>query len=223
MICWMCEKISAIIQMSTLVTWLLQCWDKGSSILELEGSQAAVITFWVKGILIRQMERGTQVLSLWWRWFLSGMKERNPFKKDRWTTMKTSIQYLQELAMLEMFYSAPNNRQSPTDQDEILCTWPMWQTFVQNALSVYATSLAVIIWKAEAPMMDLVAHQLQQCEENLCSSLLSCILAVENLSKSGKSCSRSFSNKERIGPTRHLYRPVCQLFKWAFFCSRGRI
>lgn len=64
------------------------------------------------------MERGTQV-SACGGGDSSGVKEKNPFKKDKWTTMRTSIQYVQELAMLEMIYSDPNNIQSPTAQDEI--------------------------------------------------------------------------------------------------------
>ncbi|KAK4823427.1 hypothetical protein QYF61_002113 [Mycteria americana] len=52
-------------------------------------------------------------LSLWRR-LLSAMKERYPFKEDaiyhpgKWTTMEKSIQYLRELAMLEVIYDGGN-------------------------------------------------------------------------------------------------------------------
>ncbi|GAB0208401.1 hypothetical protein GRJ2_003305800 [Grus japonensis] len=80
-----------------------------------------------------------------------------------------------------MVYYDPDNAQLPTDPDEVQCTRPMWQKFVQRGRSSYANSLAVINWKSEeAPTVDEVAGQLWQYEESLSSSLLS---AVEKLSQ----------------------------------------
>ncbi|KAK4811260.1 hypothetical protein QYF61_022157 [Mycteria americana] len=76
-----------------IVTWLLRCWDSGASSLELEA-----------------------------------MKERYPFKEDvvyrpgKWTTMEKGIQYLRELAMLEVIYGDLDDEQIPTDADEVQCT-----------------------------------------------------------------------------------------------------
>ncbi|GAB0208015.1 hypothetical protein GRJ2_003267200 [Grus japonensis] len=117
------------------------------------------------------------------------MRERYPFKEDvchpgKWITMEGGIQYLRELAVWEMVYYDPDNVQLPTDPDEVQCTQPMWQRFVQSAPPVYAKSLAVLAWKdEEAPTAKEVAGQLQQYEENLSSSLQACVSAVERLSK----------------------------------------
>ncbi|KAK4817536.1 hypothetical protein QYF61_019454 [Mycteria americana] len=63
-----------------------------------------------EGDIDKATGKGAQALSLW-RWLLSGVKERYPFKEDvichrvKWTTMERGIQYLRELAMLEVIYS----------------------------------------------------------------------------------------------------------------------
>ncbi|KAK4807056.1 hypothetical protein QYF61_018397 [Mycteria americana] len=75
----------------------------------------------------KAMGKGTQALSLW-RQLLSAMKERYPFKEDvvyrpgKWTIMERGIQYLRELAMLEMVYGDLNNEQLSKDPDELRCT-----------------------------------------------------------------------------------------------------
>ncbi|GAB0204035.1 hypothetical protein GRJ2_002869100 [Grus japonensis] len=94
--------------------------------------------------------------------------------------MERGIQYLRELAVQEVVYYDLDNAQLPTDPDEVQCTQPMWQKFVQSTPSSYANSLAVMDWKSkEAPTVDEVAGRLRQYEENLSSSLVS---AVEKLS-----------------------------------------
>lgn len=56
----------------------------------------------------------------------------------------------------------------------------IWQKFVRSVLMPYANSLAVLSWKdGEGPMVDELAGQLWQYEENLSFSL---ILSVEKLS-----------------------------------------
>ena len=53
------------------------------------------------------------------------MKERYPFKEDvichpsKWPTMERGIQYLKELAALEMIYYNPNSMQLPTDPNKV--------------------------------------------------------------------------------------------------------
>ena len=81
------------------------------------------------------------------------MKGRYPFKKDvichpgKWTTVERGIQYLRELAMLEVIYDDLNNEQLSRDPDEVKCTRPMWRKFVQSAPSSYANSLTIMTWK----------------------------------------------------------------------------
>ncbi|KAF1662984.1 RNA polymerase II subunit A C-terminal domain phosphatase, partial [Aptenodytes patagonicus] len=139
-----------------------------------------------EGGIDKEIGKGTRVLSLWRR-FLSSMKERYPFKEDviccpsKWITMEKGIQFLRELAVLEVIYDDLNNEQLSKDPDEVKDTRPMWRKFVRSSPSSYANSLAVMTWKdGEGQMVDELAGQLRQYEESLSSSLVS---AVEKLSR----------------------------------------
>jgi len=95
--------------------------------------------------------------------------------------MERGIQYLRDIAVQELVYYDPDDKQLPTDPDEVQCTRSTWRKFVQRAPSSYANSLAVVNWKGEeAPMVDAVAVRLRQYEESFSSSLIS---AVEKLSR----------------------------------------
>ncbi|KAK4832926.1 hypothetical protein QYF61_026569 [Mycteria americana] len=171
-----------------IVTWLLQCWDNGASSLELEGKEAKQLGSLPREVSIdKAIGKGAQALSLWRR-LLSGVKERYPFKSDvichpgKWATMERAVQYLRGLAVLEVIYDDLDNKQLSKDPDEVKCTRHMWQKFVQSTPSSYADSLAVMTWKdGKGQTVDELAGQLQQYEENLSSSLQTCISAVEKL------------------------------------------
>ena len=120
--------------------------------------------------------------------------------------MERGIQYLRELAVLEMIYYDPDNAQLPTDPDEVQCTRLMWRKFVWSAPSSYANSLAVMNWRdEEAPMVDDVARQLRQYEKSLSSSLRTCISAVERLSKK---CKKQFQEFQQHKEDRSYSPPV---------------
>ncbi|XP_074909170.1 ubiquitin carboxyl-terminal hydrolase 4 isoform X3 [Buteo buteo] len=167
-----------------IVTWLLRCWDGGASSLELEGREAKQLgSLSREGGIDKAIGKKTQTLSLWRR-LLLGVKERYPFKEDitcypgKWTTMERGIQYLRELAVLEVIY----NERLPRDPDEVQCTQPMWRKFLRSAPPLYANSLAVVSWKeGEGQTVDEVAGRLQQYEGSISSSLRACISAVEKL------------------------------------------
>ena len=98
--------------------------------------------------------------------------------------MELGIWCLMELVMLEALYKKLANEQLSTDQDEVMCTWPMWWKFVQSAPSAYANSLAEMTWKGqEKSRVDESAIQFWQYEERLSSSLWACISAVHQLSQ----------------------------------------
>ncbi|KAK4821436.1 hypothetical protein QYF61_020019 [Mycteria americana] len=116
-----------------VVTWLLQCWDNGASSLELEGKEAKQLgSLSREGGIDKAIGKGAPVLSLC-RQLLSAMKERYPFKEDvvyhprKWTTMERGIQYLRELAVLEVIYGDLDNEQLSKDPDEVQCTRPGWR------------------------------------------------------------------------------------------------
>ena len=95
------------------------------------------------------------------------MKERYPFKEDvrchpgKWTATEKGIQYLRELAVLEVIYDDLDNKQLSKNPDEVRCTRSMWRKFVRSAPSLYANSLAVVTWKdGEGQMVVELAGQL---------------------------------------------------------------
>ncbi|KAK4832795.1 hypothetical protein QYF61_025663 [Mycteria americana] len=83
-----------------------------------------------EGGIDKAIGKGAQALSLWRR-LLSAMKERSPFKEDviyhpgKWTTVEKGIQYLRELAVLEVICDDLDNEQLSKDPDEVKCTQPM--------------------------------------------------------------------------------------------------
>ncbi|KAK4819027.1 hypothetical protein QYF61_024181 [Mycteria americana] len=85
----------------------------------------------------------------------------------KWTTVERGIQYLKELAMLEVIYDDLDNEQLSKDPDEVKRTQPMWQKLVWSAPALYASSLAVMTWKdGEGQTVDELAGQLWQYEES---------------------------------------------------------
>lgn len=169
-----------------IVTWLLRCWDDGATSLELEGREAKQLGSLAREKAIdKTIGKGAQIFTLW-RHLLSGVKERYPFKEDlvcqpsKWLIMERGIRYLRELAVREVIYRDLDNEQLSKDPDEVKCTRPMWQKFVQSAPSSYSNSLAVMTWKdGEEHKVDELAGQLWQYEERLSSSLQACVLAVD--------------------------------------------
>ncbi|KAK4826693.1 hypothetical protein QYF61_010702 [Mycteria americana] len=92
----------------------------------------------MEGGIDKAIGKGAQTLNLRRR-ILSAMKERYPFREDvichpgKWTTMERGIQYLRELAMLEVIYGDLDNEQLSKDPDEVSCTRPMWRKLVRSA------------------------------------------------------------------------------------------
>ena len=149
-----------------------------------------------EGAIDKAIGKKTRALSLW-RGLPSGVKEKYPFKEDvtchpgKWATMEKGIQYLRELAMLEVIYNDPGNEQSPTDPDEVQCTQPLRQKFLQHVPALYTNSLAVMSWKkGEGQTVDEAAGRLRQYKGRLSSSRRARVSA-ELL------CRGSFSYKRR--------------------------
>ncbi|XP_042655671.1 ubiquitin carboxyl-terminal hydrolase 4 isoform X3 [Tyto alba] len=171
-----------------IVTWLLRCWDNGASSLDLVGSEAKQLGFLSREESIdKAIGKETQILSLWRR-LLSGVKKRYPVREDvtyhpgKWTSMERGIQYLRELAVLEVIYNDLNSEQLSTDPDEVQCTQPMWRKFLRSAPLLYANSLAVVFWKeGEGQTVDELTGRLRQYEGSISSSLWACVSAVEKL------------------------------------------
>ena len=95
--------------------------------------------------------------------------------------MERDIQYLRELAVLEVIYGDLDDVRSPKDPDEVQCTRPMWRKLVRNAPPSCANSLAILTWRdGDGPTVNEAASNLWEYEESISSSLVS---AVEKLSR----------------------------------------
>ncbi|KAK4813534.1 hypothetical protein QYF61_009577 [Mycteria americana] len=161
-----------------VVTWLLRRWDNGASSLELEGQEAKELgSLSREGGIDKTIGKGAPALSLWRR-LLSRMKERYPFKEDvlyrpgKWTTRERGIQYLRELAVLEVVYGDLDDERLPKDPDEVRCTRPTWRKLVRSAGTLYANSLAILTWKdGEGQTVDGAASNAGNMEKKLVQQL----------------------------------------------------
>ncbi|KAK4807136.1 hypothetical protein QYF61_018477 [Mycteria americana] len=180
-----------------IATWRLRCWDNGASSLELEGKEAKQLgSLSREGGIDKAIGKGEPARSLWRR-LLSAIRERYPFKEDvvyrsgKWTTMEKGIQYLRELAVLEVIYGDLNDVRSPIDPDEVQCTRPMWWKLVRNAPPSFANSLAILTWKdRDGPTVNEAASNLREYEESISSSFVS---AVRELSQEFKRFKKDLS------------------------------
>ncbi|GAB0209798.1 hypothetical protein GRJ2_003445500 [Grus japonensis] len=117
-----------------IAAWLLRCWANGADSQQLEGREAQQL-----GSLARNqgIERGIgkelAICSLWRR-LLSSVRARYPFKEDlvnspgKWTTADEGIQYLRELAVLEVIYSDLDDEEVSKDKEG----WPVHMGHVEE-------------------------------------------------------------------------------------------
>lgn len=96
------------------------------------------------------------------------MKDKYHFKEDlansqsKWTTTEGGIQYLRELAMVEVTCKNLDDEQVSKNLDEIQCMLSMWQKVIRNVLTLYTHTLAIISWTdSEAPTIDEVVRALR--------------------------------------------------------------
>ncbi|GAB0202585.1 hypothetical protein GRJ2_002724100 [Grus japonensis] len=170
-----------------IAAWLLRCWDNGADSQQLEGREAQQLGSLARN---RGIERGigkeTAICSLWRR-LLSSVRARYPFKEDlvnspgKWTTADEGIQYLRELAVLEVIYSDLDDEEVSKDPEDVLCTRAMWRKVIQSAPASYSNSLAAMYFPdRDTPTVEKVSSWLQNFEENLCtsSSLRASTLAI---------------------------------------------
>ncbi|RMC06553.1 hypothetical protein DUI87_15990 [Hirundo rustica rustica] len=207
------ERISA---------WLLRCWDCGADGHLLEGRDAQQL-----GSLARDwgIERGigkeTAICSLWRR-LLSSVKARHPFKEDlvnspgKWTTVDEGIQYLRELAVLEVIYSDLKNDNISKDPEDVPCTMAMWRKVIQSAPASYSNSLAAMYYpEMETPTVERASFWLQNLEETLCASS-----PLQTNTSAVKGSPRNQSSPALIGgkeSPRHMTRGAL----WFFLCDQG--
>uniref|UniRef100_A0A8C3VGY1 Uncharacterized protein n=1 Tax=Catharus ustulatus TaxID=91951 RepID=A0A8C3VGY1_CATUS len=131
--------------------WLLRCWDNGAGRQKLEGHEAQQLGSLAKD---REIERGIgkeRAICSLWRRLLSSVRARYPFKEDlvtspgKWTTADEGIQYLRELAVLEIIYGDLRSGRVLEDPEDAPCTMAMWRKVVQSAPASYSSSLVSLL------------------------------------------------------------------------------
>ena len=161
---------------SNPLTWLLQCWYNRANSQQSEGKEAQQLGSLARN---RGIERGigkeAAICSLWSR-LLSSVRARYPFREDlvnsseKRTAADEGIQYLRELAVVEVIYSAPDDEEVSKDPEAVLCTRAMWRKVIQGAPASYSNSLAAMYCPdVETPTVEKVSSWLQNFEEkSLC-------------------------------------------------------
>ena len=205
-----------------IAAWLLRCWDSGADSQQLEGKEAQQLGSLARN---RGIERGigkeAAICSLWRR-LLSSVRARYPFKEDlvnspgKWTTADEGIQYLRELAVLEVIYSDLDDDEVSKDPEDVLCTRAMWRKVIQSAPASYSNSLATMYCPdMDTPTVEKVSSWLQNFEENLCtsSSLRASALAV-------RGASRSWSPPAPVRGEGNPRRMPCGAL-WFLLCDQG--
>ncbi|GAB0208965.1 hypothetical protein GRJ2_003362200 [Grus japonensis] len=99
--------------------------------------------------------------------------------RGKWTTTDEGIQYLRELAVLEVIYSDPEDDEVSKDLEDVLCTRAVWRKRIQSA-PVSNSLAAMYCLDMDTPTVEKGSTWLQNFEENLCtsSSLQASALAV---------------------------------------------
>ncbi|PKU39964.1 glycine dehydrogenase mitochondrial-like [Limosa lapponica baueri] len=80
------------------------------------------------------------------------------------------IQYLRELAVLEVIYSDLDNDEVSKDLEDVLCTWAIWRKVILSAPVSYNSLAVMYCPDMDTPTVERVSSWFQNFEENLCPS-----------------------------------------------------
>ncbi len=143
----------------TVVTWLLRCWDSGASSLSLDGNEARQLGDIAGDKSIdRAISRCLDEAATLWDRILIAVKERYPYKellqpaKKTWNTIERGIQYLREIALVEMLYESnfvPNDPRQNHDPERVRTTPEIWQKLTRAAPDRYAPTLLATFHRYE--------------------------------------------------------------------------
>lgn len=143
----------------TLVTWLLRCWDGGASSLSLDGNKARQLGDIARDKSIdRGISRCLDGAATLWDRILIAVRERYPYKDilqpamKTWDTIEKGIQYLREIALVEMLYDsnfAPNDPRQNHDPERVRTTPDIWQKLTRAAPDRYAPTLVATFHRYE--------------------------------------------------------------------------
>lgn len=155
-----------------ILTWLLRCRDNGAESHLLERSEAQQLGSIARDHQIEReigAERG--VCSLWRR-LLASVRMRYPFKEylanspKKWTNAEEAIQYLRELALLEIIY--PSHEINTSNPEDISCTLPMWRKVIQGAPASFVNNMTTVSYsEIDEPSVGAMCTWLRNIEDNM--------------------------------------------------------
>ncbi|RMC04189.1 hypothetical protein DUI87_19008 [Hirundo rustica rustica] len=154
----------------SILTWLLRIWDAAANDTILDGSEARQLGSLSRDVVIDQgIGRTQQTLSLWRR-LLTSVRDRYLCKdlqvhQGKWSTMEQGIQYLRELAVLEIIFS--EDERFPKSPDDIQCTSQMWLRFARLGPEMYSHYLATPQWREGEDKVGLLVNKLRIYEDTV--------------------------------------------------------
>ena len=165
----------------TLLTWLLRCWDGGAGSLSLDGNEARQLGDVARDKTIdRGISRCLDEAATLWDRMLIAVMERYPYRNDlepatkMWDTVEQGIQYLREMALVEMLYGpnfAPNDPHQNHDPERVRTTPEIWKKLTRTAPDRYASTLMATFHRYEdqqrRPLVFELILTLQNYEQRL--------------------------------------------------------
>ncbi|KAJ7414759.1 hypothetical protein BTVI_40275 [Pitangus sulphuratus] len=156
-----------------ILTWLVRCWDNGARSHILEGHEAQQLRSLARDCEIKQgIPREPYNHSLWLQ-ILNVVRDIYPFKEyltsspGKWMTAEGGVQYLRELAMLELIYCNPDYFDI-LDPANLPCTNPMWRKVIKGVPAPYVNCLISVFHpKGDKLDVEIMCQWIRSIVENL--------------------------------------------------------
>lgn len=117
--------------------------------------------------------------------------------------MGKGIQYLRELAMVEMIYGVNLDENTKSQgSDDMVCTQPIRWRIVQNAPSSKICTLTGMNWK------DIKRPTVDEADSHFDNMKIVSLPPYGPVFELWRNCSRSFSSLKTICLALHLYKPI---------------
>uniref|UniRef100_A0A8C3LMS9 RING-type domain-containing protein n=1 Tax=Chrysolophus pictus TaxID=9089 RepID=A0A8C3LMS9_CHRPC len=182
-----------------IAAWLLRCWDNDANSVHLEGSCLLLLGPLCNELAVDNMicRREDRTLTLWKRMLGAVRQCYRGYIMPRlrsWFTLDEAIQYLRELAVMEMLYDESFNPADPDADscpDAFKCTPMMWLYLTMSAPPKFiSTVTAVKCMCHDAVPVRLLACFLQDYDKNVTSAQRECFSLVRELAEEVKKLSR---------------------------------
>lgn len=158
-------RYAKIFQLLSIVTWLLWYWNNGANRLELKGREAKQLAREGGNDNDKAIGKVAQAFTIW-RWLLSGVKERYPFKEDVICSRQLKF-HKERYSVLEGISHAGGDLWWPGQQPVIQrFRWSQVQvTHVAEVCTEHSIAVCQFnnSWMANSSNMKKVSLSLQVC------------------------------------------------------------